>query len=168
MAKTSDSPKSTYCGTIHQTHRERRLGLVHEAGVPRDAQPLRLHKRRHDHGHQREDEARADPLQHRDARRQEREPPRQGHEHAVVDRDEGHDRDADERLQRRRRHAQRGADPPVQRRGLLCEEGRRLREDHGVDDARRPDGEQAHHALHFFMVPGLVARMITVHKDATN
>uniref|UniRef100_A0A0A8YEF8 Uncharacterized protein n=1 Tax=Arundo donax TaxID=35708 RepID=A0A0A8YEF8_ARUDO len=145
-----------------EAHGQLRLGLVHQAGVPRHAEPPHLHEGRHDHGDQREDEPRADPLQHGDPRGQAREPPRQGHERAVVHRDEGHNGDADERLQRRRRHPQRRADPPVQRRGLLREERRRLREDHGVDDARRPDGEQAQHAFHFFPVPGVVARNSTL------
>jgi hypothetical protein len=141
-----------------QAHRQRRLGLVHEPGVPRHGEPPHLHQRRHDHGNQGQDEPRADPLQHGDTGREARKPPRKGHERAVVDRDEGHDGHTDERLQRRRRHAQSRADPPVQRRGLLREERGRLREDDGVDDARRPDGEQAQHAFHFFTVPGVVAR----------
>jgi hypothetical protein len=149
-----------------QRHRQCRLGLVHEAGVPRHAEPPHLHQRRHDHGDHGQDEARADPLQHGDAGRQAREPPSRGHERAVVDRDERHDGEADERLQRRRRHAERRADPAVQRRGLLREERRRLREDHGVDDARRPDGEQAQHALHFLPVRVVVGRE-TAARDRT-
>jgi hypothetical protein len=133
-----------------EAHRELRLWGVHQAGVPRDAEPFHLHERGQGHGDEREGQAGADPLQHGDTRRPPRAAPREGHEEPVVHRDEDDDADTDECLQRRRRHLELRADPAVQRRGLLREERRRLGEDDGVDYARRPYREQPEHALDLF------------------
>jgi hypothetical protein len=132
-----------------ERHGELRLGGIHQAGFRRNPEPLHLHERRQGHGDEGERQAGADPLQHGDPRRPPRVAPRQGHEEPVVHRDEDDDADADERLQRRRRHLEPRADPAVQRRGLLREERRCLGEDDRVDYARRPYGQQAEHALHF-------------------
>jgi hypothetical protein len=130
-----------------QAHRQRDVGLVDEAGVPRDAEPARLDERRDHNGQEGEEHPRADALQHGDPGRLAGVPARHRHDDAVVDRDEHHDGDADEALQRGRRHLEMIADAPVQGRRLLREERRRLRERHGVDQARRPYREETEDGL---------------------
>jgi hypothetical protein len=73
--------------------------------------------------------------------------PEYRHEDAVVDRDDDHDCDADEALQRSRWHLDVPPDPSVQGRRLFREERRGLRVRHRVEQACRPYREQTDDGL---------------------
>jgi hypothetical protein len=116
------------------------------------AEPPRLDERRGDHGHDGEDHADADPLEHRDAVAAPRDGVGQRDDHPVVHGHEQDDGDGDRALQHRRRDhqgagANADADRVVHQHALLGEEGHRLLEDHREDEQDRPDWQEAEYDL---------------------
>ena len=92
------------------------------------------------HGEKGEEDADSDPLEHRDAPHISSEVARDRHKHAVVNRDEAHDCDGDEALQRGCRDLEVLAQIHVQRVALASVERGDLRGERCKEERRDPNG----------------------------
>ena len=108
-----------------------------------------LDERGGDHGEGDGEEADADALERGDPRGDAREAAHGGDEGGLVRRDERHEHDVGDRLQRRRRDVEAGGgEPGVHGAALLHGEGLQLRQNGVEHDGAREDGHHAQQQLH--------------------